>query len=218
MEYKGLRGIYMKKPWYKRWTAWAVIIVALGIFGNLLPDVSDDPPAEVQPAAELLTQTKSAEELAAEKANEERAAERAAKIQEVSTEPSEAQAEKPAEKKAPAKPLTKEEVLAKFPLDSENGPYIDGPFIFVGDRKDTADFYLLEDTDRYRNASVIFKNGEIARVKFIPEGDTEPEELLAEFGITEEPRELGGMVISYEVALIPMFWSQNIKLYPFELD
>lgn len=126
----------MKKLWYKRWTTWAIIIVALGIFGNLLPDTSGESPDKVQPAAESLTQTKSAEELAAEKANEERAAERAAKIEEVSTEPSEAQAEQPAEKKAPAKPLTKEEVLSKFPLDSERGPYIDGPFIFVGNSQE----------------------------------------------------------------------------------
>ena len=208
----------MKKPWYKRWTAWAVIFVVFVIVGNLLPDPPDALPAEEEPAAELLTQTKSAEELAAEKANEERATERAAKIQEVSTEPSEAQAEKPAEKKAPAKPLTKEEVLTKFPLDSDIGPYIDGPFIFVGNRKDTADYYALEDTDRYRNASVIFKNGEIARVKFIPEGDTDPADLLKEFGITEKPRELSGMTGYQEVALIPMYWSQNIEWYPFELD
>ena len=124
----------------------------------------------------------------------------------------------PAEEEASIKPLTKDEVLAKFPLDSDIGPYIDGQFTFVGSRTDTADYYALADTDRYRNASVIFKDGEIARVKFIPEGDTDPSELLAEFGITDKPRELSGAIVAYEVALIPLYWSQNIEEYPFELE
>lgn len=72
------------KPWYKRWTTWAIIILALGIFGNLLPDASEAPTAK--PATnevKSLTQTKSDAELAAEKANAERAAEREAKIAQV---------------------------------------------------------------------------------------------------------------------------------------
>lgn len=115
-------------------------------------------------------------------------------------------------------PLSKEEVLAKFALDSDIEPYIDAPFTFVGSRTDTADYYSLADTDKYRNASVIFKDGEIASVKLIPEGNADPAELFAEFGITDEPRELSGAITAYEVALIPMYWSQNIERYPFELD
>ena len=71
------------KPWYKRWTAWALIIIVVGIIGNLLPEVPEDEAVEAPAAAEPLTQTKSAEELAAEKSNEERVAEREAKIAEV---------------------------------------------------------------------------------------------------------------------------------------
>lgn len=115
-------------------------------------------------------------------------------------------------------PLTKDEVLAKFPVDPDIGPYIDGPFIFTGNRTDTADYYALADTERYRNASVIFKDGQIARVKFIPEGGTDPVELLADFGITDEPRKLNGYAGFYEVALIPIYWTQNIERMPFELD
>ena len=103
------------KPWYKRWTAWAIIIVALGIFGNLLPDQSAD---KAEPAAKSevprYTQTKSAEELAADEANEKAAA--AAKANEVETEPV---ATKPADKKAekttkpadPPKPKTIQDVV-----------------------------------------------------------------------------------------------------------
>ena len=126
---------------------------------------------------------------------------------------------KSAEPEAPAiKPLSKDDVLAKFPLDSDIEPYIDAPFNFVGNRTDTADYYSLADTERYRNASVIFKDGEIASVKFIPEGSTDPVAILREFGIAEEPRKLSGAITAYEVALIPLYWSQNIEKYPFELD
>lgn len=137
--------------------------------------------------------------------------------QAVTKEKAEVQAE-PAVEEAHTKPLTKEEVLAKFPLDSDIGPYIDGQFTFVGNRTDKADYYALADTDTYRNASVIFKDGEIARVKFIPEGDVDPVETLAEFGITDKPRELSGAAGAVEVALIPLYWSQNIETYPFELE
>lgn len=207
----------MKKPWYKRWTAWALIVIVVGILGNLLPDASEDEAVETPAATEPLTQTKSAEELAAEKANEERAAEREAKIaevQSVSTESTEIKAEPV----AVLKQLTKEAVLAKFTIDGNIGPYIDGTFIFTGNRTDTADYYALADTDQYRNASVIFKDDEIARVKFIPEGGTNPADFLAEFGIYEEPRKLSGAAGYYEIALIPLYWSQNIEKYPFELD
>ena len=137
--------------------------------------------------------------------------------QAIAEDKAEVQAE-PAVEEAHIKPLTKEEVLAKFPLVSDEEPYIDGQFTFVGNRTDTADYYAFADTDRYRNASVIFKDGEIARVKFIPEGDADPVEILAEFGITDKPREISGLTGYYEVALIPMYWSQNIERYPFELD
>ena len=187
------------KPWYKRWKPWAIIILALGIFGNLLPDQSPEPAADAEPVAKAP----------------------AAKAEPAVKESEEADAVQPVQTDStvqPVQPLTKDEVLAKFPLVAGEEPYIDGTFAFVGNRTDTADYYSLEDTDRYRNASVIFKDGEIARVKFIPEGDTDPAEFLAEFGITEKPRELGGMIKSYEVALIPMYWSQNIERYPFESE
>lgn len=115
-------------------------------------------------------------------------------------------------------PLTKDEVLAKFEVDVDTDPYINGPFLFVGNRKDTADYYVLADTDKYRNASVIFKDGEIAKVKLIPSENQDVEKLFEEFGITDKPRKLSGAAGAYEVALIPVFWSQNIEKYPFELD
>lgn len=41
------------KPWYKRWTAWALIVIVVGILGNLLPDASEDEAQEsAKPAAE----------------------------------------------------------------------------------------------------------------------------------------------------------------------
>jgi len=115
-------------------------------------------------------------------------------------------------------PLTKDEVLAKFPIDEDIPPYIDGAFILIGDRKETADYYSLADTDLYRNASVIFQDGAIVSVKFIPEGNTDPAAFIKEFGIDEEPRKVSGYSGFYEVSIIPRFWSQNIEKYPFELD
>lgn len=148
---------------------------------------------------------------------ESKQAETTEKTQEVSAKSADS-TEKEVEEIAEIVLLTKDEVLAKFELDSDIDPYIDAPFIFVGGRKDTADYYALADTEKYRNASVIFKDEEIARVKFIPEGDTDPVKFLAEFGIVDKPRKLSGMTGYYEIALIPLFWSQNIERYPFELD
>jgi len=121
-------------------------------------------------------------------------------------------------KPAAIKPLTKDEVLAKFPIDEDIPPYIDGAFILIGDRKETADYYSLADTDRYRNASIIFQDGAIVSVKFIPEGNTDPAAFIKEFGIDEEPRKVSAYTGFYEVSIIPRFWSQNIEKYPFELD
>lgn len=43
------------KPWYKRWTAWALIVIVVGILGNLLPDASEEEAQEsAKPAAETV--------------------------------------------------------------------------------------------------------------------------------------------------------------------
>ncbi|WP_312507159.1 hypothetical protein [Lysinibacillus sp.] len=99
----------MKKPWYKRWTAWAIIIVALGIFGNLLPDRDAEPTAEPATTEE----TKSEAELAAEKANEEHTAAKAAEVktEPVSTKPSDKKEEKPSKPADPPKPKTIQDVV-----------------------------------------------------------------------------------------------------------
>lgn len=123
--------------------------------------------------------------------------------------------------KKPAKtiaPLTKDEVLANFEVEPSVEPFIDGIFTFVGNRTDTADYYSLADTDRFRNASIIFKDGQIARVKLIPNDDKNVNKLFEEFGITDEPRKLSGAAGFYEVALIPKYWTQNIEKYPNEQD
>ncbi|KGR87414.1 hypothetical protein [Lysinibacillus odysseyi] len=213
----------MKKPWYKRWRMWVYVFAALAIFGLIMPDARE----EAEPATTEVpryTQTKSEAELAAEKvaaarakaekANEEHAAAKAVEVQPVSTTTGKKE-NKPV---AQLIQLKKGAVLAKFTIDGNIGPYIDGTFVFTGNRTDIADYYALADTDHYRNASVIFKDDEIARVKFIPEGGTDPAVFLAEFGIYDEPRKLSGAAGYYEVALIPMYWSQNIEKYPFELD
>lgn len=130
------------------------------------------------------------------------------------------QTKKPEPKTEPAeiKLLTKDEVLNKFEVDSGTKPYIDGQFNFVGNRTDTADYYSLADTDKYRNASAIFKDGKIARVKLIPGEGQDVNKLFEAFGITDEPRKLSGAAGFYEVALIPIYWSQNIEKYPNEQD
>jgi len=116
------------------------------------------------------------------------------------------------------RPLTKEEVLSNFAIDEDIEPYVNGQFIFVGGEIDTADYYTLADTERYRNASVIFKDGQIVRVKFIPLDNVKAEDIFTEFGITDKPRKINGMTGFYEVALIPQYWSRNIERHPFELD
>lgn len=189
-----------KKPWYKRKKFWKwagisyLAIMLVGIVGGFLMDVtgySDKVEAEQQ-AQQDVTQAKKDVGL------DKKKAEKTDKI-----EPT---------------PLPKDEVLAKFALDSDIDPYIDGDFSFVGNRTDTADYYSLADTDKYRNASVIFKDGEIASVKLIPSDGQDVNKLFEEFSITDEPRKLSAAAGAYEVALIPMYWSQNIERYPFELD
>lgn len=115
-------------------------------------------------------------------------------------------------------PLTKDEVLANFEVEPSVEPFIDGTFTFVGNRTDTADYYSLADNDRFKNASIIFKDGQIARVKLIPNDAKNVNKLFEEFGITDEPRKLSGAAGFYEVALIPKYWTQNIEKYPYEQD
>lgn len=64
------------KPWYKRWTAWALIVIVVGIIGNLLPDASEDEAQEPEkPAAnEAAAPEKEAKEPEAKPAQAEPAA------------------------------------------------------------------------------------------------------------------------------------------------
>jgi len=114
--------------------------------------------------------------------------------------------------------LTKDEVLENFEVEPTTEPYLDGSFTFVGDRTDTADYYSLADNEHFRNASVIFKDGQIVRVKLIPNDAKNVNKLFESFGIKDKPRKLNGTAGFYEVALIPKYWSQNIEKYPYELD
>jgi len=183
------------KPIYKRWQFWLGLVVALIVLGNILPDPPDDKKVElVKDDTEV-----------------------SAKDKEVKTEKSVTK-EKQEEPTKTIAPLTKDEVLANFEVEPSVEPFIDGTFTFVGNRTDTADYYSLADTDRFRNASIIFKDGQIARVKLIPIDDKNVNKLFEEFGITDEPRKLSGAVGFYEIALIPKYWTQNIEKYPYEQD
>ncbi|OXS75936.1 hypothetical protein B1B04_02755 [Lysinibacillus sp. KCTC 33748] len=194
----------VEKPWYKRWQVWLGIIVALGLLGKILPE----PPQEKSEAKEV-----------AKAPDEQQDKNKASIVKDEEKSQKDAEITKDKESKpSEIKPLTKEEVLNKFTIDPDIDPYIDGPYIFVDGETDTADYYALADTDRYKNASVIFKDGQIARVKFIPLNDVKAEDLLIEFGITEKPRKLRGMAGFHEIALISKYWSQNIERSPFELD
>lgn len=115
-------------------------------------------------------------------------------------------------------PLTKEEVLENYEIEPSVEPFINGTFTFVGDRTDTADYYSLADTDKFRNASIIFKDGQIARLKLIPTDANNVEKLFEDFGIASDPRKLNGAAGFYEVALIPKYWTQNIEKYPYDKD
>ncbi|MFF2793545.1 hypothetical protein [Lysinibacillus xylanilyticus] len=196
----------VEKPWYKRWQVWLGIIVALGLLGKILPE----PPQEKSEAKEVVKESETQQDK-----NKKSEIKEDEKVQKESETTKDKESKK---KPVEIKPLTKEEVLNKFTIDPDIDPYIDGQFLFDASRKDTADYYALADTDRYRNANVIFKDSQIARVKFIPLNDVKAEDIFIEFGITDKPRKLGGMAGAYEVALIPMYWSQNIERYPFELD
>ncbi len=200
-----------KKKWYKSWKfwKWAIIgYIALAILSFIIVFISDVTGYTDKTEAE---EAEKQVQIQAEKAN--RDAERASTKEEA--EANVVKEKEPKTKPVEVKPLTKEEVLSKFEVDEE---FIDGEFKFVGSRTETADFYSLADTDRYRNGSVIFKDGQIARVKLIPAENQDVNKLFEEFGITNEPRKLNGMASFFEVALIPKYWSQNIEWYPFELD
>lgn len=183
------------KPIYKRWQFWLGLVVALIVLGSILPDPPDDKKAElVKDDTEV-----------------------SAKDIEVKTEKSVTK-EKQEEPAKTIAPLTKDEVLANFEVEPSVEPFIYGTFTFIGNRTDTADYYSLADNDRFRNASIIFKDGQIARLKLIPNDDKNVNKLFEEFGITDEPRKLSGAAGFYEVALIPKYWTQNIEKYPYEQD
>lgn len=179
-----------EKPWYKRWQVWLGVFVVLAILGAILPDPADNENVEVVNSAPEENEGTEKSETKEE-----------TKDKEVSKE---------------VIPLSQDAVLDKFETDSDSGPYINGTFTFVGNRTDTADYYSLTDTEQFRNASIIFKDSQIARLKLIPNEGQNVNELFEAFGITDEPRKLSGMAGFYEVALIPMYWTQNIESYPYE--
>lgn len=118
-------------------------------------------------------------------------------------------------------PLSKSEILAKFPLADGEPTYENGRFEFIGDRSDTADYYILAPSDTFEDASIIFKDGELAAVKlWLNEGDDVGKAFEA-FGIAdaaEQARRANEFTHVYEYAVIPLYWSQNIEKYPFEMD
>jgi len=178
------------KPIYKRGQFWLGLVVALIVLGSILPDPPNDKKNDTEVSA---------------------------KDKEVITEKSVTKKNQEEPTKTIA-PLTKDEVLENFEVEPSVEPFIDGTFTFVGNRTDTADYYSLADNDRFRNASIIFKDGQIARLKLIPNDDKNVNKLFEEFGITDEPRKLSGAAGFYEVALIPKYWTQNIEKYPYEQD
>lgn len=187
-----------KKPIYKR--KWFPYVAAVILLLAIIPSKDD--------------KEKSAEV-------EQEQAQPKEKAQEVEAK-SEESSEEVVEEVSKIVPLTKDEVLAKFELMSEEygkNNYIDGKFLLKDGTWAQADFYFLEDTDHYRNASVLFKFGEIVKVKFIAESGINPKDIFTEFGLDDvEFRESPGMVKSYEIALDDDFWTDNIESYPFEID
>lgn len=202
-----------KKPLVKSWKFWLGLVVLLGLLGKILPEPPEEKPNESISSFEADTsQEKQNTNINDTKISN---SEKGITSQDIK---SNKEIIKNTSIDTSDKPLTKDEVLNKFEIDRDIEPYVDQKFIFVGNRTDTADYYALEDNDKYRNASVIFKDGQIARVKLIPEEGQDVNKLFKDFGISEEPRKLDGYAGAYEVALIPIFWSQNIERYPFELD
>lgn len=204
-----------KKTWYKNKTVWkwiGISIIAMAILGKFFEFTGISDKIEAQKEERAEEQSKKETEKATHDTTD-RDRDKAKNVK--SSMYQEKEDSPPAE---PTKPLTKNAVLSKFAVDSDSKPYIDGTFNFVGSRTDTADYYELADNDKYRNASVIFKDGQIARVKLIPGEGQDVNKLFESFGITDEPRKLSGAAGAYEVALIPIFWSQNIEKYPFELE
>lgn len=200
----------LEKPWYKRWKLWAKGFVALIIIGLLLPDPPQEKPETTKEASEEninISNTK----LKSDSVNEVEQKGVSKVVSEETKTTSETKLPK-------AHILTKDEVLKNFEVEPSVEPFIDGTFTFVGDRTDTADYYSLADTDKFRNASIIFKDGQIARLKLIPTDAKNVKKLFEEFGITGDPRKLNGATGFYEVALIPKYWTQNIEKYPYDKD
>lgn len=200
-----------KMAWYKKKVVWkwiGIVFVALCILGAILPE----PPEEKSDVKEVVKEPTEQKD----KNKEIVVTEEEEKVQKDSETTKDLEIKnKPAEIKI----LTKEEVLKKFEMDADIAPYINKPFIFKDSSTDIADYYALADNDRYRNASVIFKDGQIARVKLIPLNNIKAEILFEEFGISSPlVNRLPGMAGAFEATPIPAYSSQNIERYPFELD
>lgn len=187
-----------KKPIYKR--KWFPYVAAVILLLAIIPS-KDDPEKSAEVEQEQALPKMKAQEVEAK---------------------SEESPEENNEEAAKIVPLTKDEVLATFELMSEEygqNNYIDGKFLLKDGTWAQADLYFLEDTDRYRNASVLFKFDEIVKVKFIAESGISPADIFAEFGLENvEFRESSGIIKSYEIALDDDFWTDNIERHPFELD
>lgn len=118
-------------------------------------------------------------------------------------------------------PLSKDEILAKFPAATDEESYENGQFQFVGNRTDTADYYWLAPSDTFEDARVIFKDGEIAAIKLWLSEGADVGKAFEAFGIAdaaENARKQNDYANVYEYAIIPIYWTQNIELYPNEFE
>ena len=125
------------------------------------------------------------------------------------------------EVEASPKPLSKADVLAKYALWEGDPIYENATFLKHSDIPIVADMYFLAETESFNDATVVFQDGQLAWVKLALENSDNVGEAFAEFGITdagEKARRASEYTHVYEYALVPAFWTQNIKKYPYELD
>lgn len=118
-------------------------------------------------------------------------------------------------------PLSKEEVLAKFPIATGEQAYENGRFLFIEGQSDYADCYWLQPSESFEDARVIFKDGELAAVKLWLKEEGELDKAFEAFGIAHgfvKARRMNEYTYVYEYAIEPMYWSHNIKSYPNETE
>ena len=208
-----------KKPWYKRWTTWLGVFVALIIIGAFLPD----PPSEVaKQEAVAQVEKEIAESKAKQAAKEAKAKADAEAEQETEKETSDKVTEEKTKQVAVTAPvqtiIKKDQIESMFTRDPEEKVFENANFI-TKEGTLNADYIMYVGDETIPYISAIFYGGDLANITFETELSNDEIEKLLGITFSEETRKsITRRLANVEINFDKRFADENIIRFPFELD